>query len=249
MSLLMIQHIPTSSLVSPPCPLVFPSPGVLAADDIITMVCDDVICSIIIMDFDIDVDSRSGVMELDSDCDTDCDIDVVLDVAGVDIDDIDVDIDDAEAIDCVIELDSDCDIDVVTDFDITDMGDMDVVVDDVDVDMGDMDVDDVDGDMDSVGVVVDDIDADIDNDIDDDIKEFVTNKNGEQKEKLRSASKNPNSYEGIYVVLELVYSHFKPHTKFAIRRCLQFKADRLQMIVVAKKIYLCCNCSSVGCLK
>ena len=28
-----------------------------------------------------------------------------------------------------------------------------------------------------------------------------------------------------------------------------FKADRLQMIVVAKKIYLCCNCSSVGCLK
>ena len=28
----------------------------------------------------------------------------------------------------------------------------------------------------------------------------------------------------------------------------QFKADRLQIIVVAKK-YLCCNCSSVGCLK
>ena len=31
-------------------------------------------------------------------------------------------------------------------------------------------------------------------------------------------------------------------------KCI-FKVDRLPIIVVAKKIYLCCNCSSVGCLK
>ena len=31
-------------------------------------------------------------------------------------------------------------------------------------------------------------------------------------------------------------------------KCI-FKVDRLPIIVVAKKIYLCCNCSSVRCLK
>ena len=30
---------------------------------------------------------------------------------------------------------------------------------------------------------------------------------------------------------------------------MEFKVDRLQMIVVAKNINLCCNCASVGCLK
>ncbi|XP_015774101.1 PREDICTED: pumilio homolog 3-like [Acropora digitifera] len=250
LSLLMIQHIPTSALVSPPCPLVFPSPGVPAADDIVAMVCDDVICSIIIMDFDIDVDSRGGVMELD----VDCDIDVVSDIAGIDIVDIETSIDcviesdiagidiveietsidcviesdiagidvrDIEtSIDCVVEFDSDwdmssddnvgnmwttdCDIDmdsVVDDFGV-DTAELDVA-DDVDVDM---DVDNVDNDM-GDGVVVIDIEVEMDDitvgivdiESDDDIEESITNKNEEQKEKLRSAFKNPNSYERIYV--------------------------------------------------
>ena len=179
MSLLMIQHIPTFSLASLPCSLGFPLPGVPAADDIVAMVCDDVICSIIIMDFDVDVDSRGGVMELD----VDCDIDVVSDIAGIDIVDIET------SIDCVIEFDSDWDMSS-------------------DDDIGNMWTTDCDID---IGIV----------DIDDDIEESVTNKNEEQKEKLRSAFKNPNSYERIYVVLELIYSHFNPHTTFAIRRCLE----------------------------
>jgi len=94
-------------------------------------------------------------------------------------------------------------------------------VDDVDGDMEDIDVDDVDDDMDdiNVGIV----------DIDDDIKEFVTNKNEEQKEKFRSAFKNPNSYERIYVVLELIFSHFNPHKKFAICRLLTVNSARTEL--------------------
>ena len=34
----------------------------------------------------------------------------------------------------------------------------------------------------------------------------------------------------------------------SVFRGIQFKVDRLQIIIVAKK-YLLCNCSSVGCLK
>ena len=225
----MIQHIPTSLLASPPCPLVLPSPGVLADDDIVTMICDDVICSIITMDFDIDVDSRgavdvksSSVMELDS---VACDIDGVLDVVDVDTDDIDVigDIDDVDGnitgpeidVDSIMELESGSDMDsdanVVskgsTDMDIN--GNVVVVMDDIDVVMDNID-DDIDGDID---VVMDDID--------DDIREFVTDKNEEEKERLRSTFENPNSYERIYVALELIYSHFNPHTKFATCRCLQ----------------------------
>ena len=49
--------------------------------------------------------------------------------------------------------------------------------------------------------------------------------------------------------VSMVFSKILLYDAGVIFICL-FKVDRLQMIVVAKKkIYLCCNCSSVGCLK
>ena len=69
----------------------------------------------------------------------------------------------------------------------------------------------------------------------------------------RLKSTSPSSiYNKIISILELLkkHSHIQNSMGWSSWLLLQFKVDRLQIILVAKKyIYTCRNCSSVGCLK